>query len=72
VEPEEMAVARKQLDKHVPAATNTHARTEKLFEVVFSLQSLLYQIIYSEEKVGDSSQNFLFDLLPAFSLLHVF
>lgn len=36
VEPEETAVDRKRLDKHVPTAMNTHARTAELLEMVFS------------------------------------
>jgi hypothetical protein len=32
-EPEETAVAKQWLGKHVPAATNTHATIEELLEV---------------------------------------
>jgi hypothetical protein len=43
VEPEETAVARQWLGKHVPWATNTHATIELLDEV-FSTLSVSYQI----------------------------
>jgi hypothetical protein len=42
-------VARKQLDKGVAAATNTHATIEEeLLDMSFSMRSVLYQ-----RKVGD-------------------
>jgi hypothetical protein len=41
VEPEEMAVARQWLDKHVSAATDMHATIEELLETMFSMQSIL-------------------------------
>jgi hypothetical protein len=44
VGPEEMEVAKQWLNKHVPAATNTHATTE-LLDVLFSMQSVSYQIL---------------------------
>jgi hypothetical protein len=37
-------VARQRLDKHVLAASNTHATTE-LFDAVFSMRSVSYQIL---------------------------
>jgi hypothetical protein len=40
--------ARQRLDKHVSAATNTHATTEKLFDASFSMRSMSYK-----RKVGD-------------------
>jgi hypothetical protein len=40
VEPEETVVASQRLGKHVPAAENTHAETEKLLEAVFSVRSM--------------------------------
>jgi hypothetical protein len=33
-------VSRQQLGKHIPAAMDTHATTEVLLEMVFSIQSL--------------------------------
>jgi hypothetical protein len=41
VEPEETAVAREQLYKHiVPTAMKEHVTMEELFEAVFSVQSV--------------------------------
>jgi hypothetical protein len=45
VEPEKMAVAGQQLGKHIPTAMNTHATTEELLDMVFSMQSVLSQIL---------------------------
>jgi hypothetical protein len=45
MEPEETAIARQWLGKHIPAATNIHATTKKLLDVVFSMWSV-YQILY--------------------------
>jgi hypothetical protein len=45
VEPEEMAAARQQLNKNVPAAMNTHAIIEELLDTEFSVQSMSYQIL---------------------------
>jgi hypothetical protein len=45
VEPEDTAVARQRLGKHVQAATNAHATTEELLDAVFSMQSGSYQIL---------------------------
>jgi hypothetical protein len=39
VEPEEASTAMQRFDKHVPAATNTQATIEELFETVFSVGS---------------------------------
>jgi hypothetical protein len=39
VEPEESAVARQRLGKHVPAAKNTYATIEELLDAVFSVVS---------------------------------
>jgi hypothetical protein len=38
-------IASQCLSKHVPLATNIHATIEELSDVVFSLWSLLYQIL---------------------------
>jgi hypothetical protein len=38
-------VARHWLDKHVPAAMNTHATIEELLDVVFSMWSLSHQML---------------------------
>jgi hypothetical protein len=35
-----MAIARQWLSKHAPTAMDTHATTEELQEVVFSVQSV--------------------------------
>jgi hypothetical protein len=53
VEPGETAVARQRLSKDVPTETNTHTTMEELLDAEFSVQSILYQIIYSERKVGN-------------------
>jgi hypothetical protein len=45
VEPEEMVIARQWLSKHVPAAMHTQATIEELLDVVFSVQSMLYQVL---------------------------
>jgi hypothetical protein len=44
VDPEEMAVARQQLGKHVSTATNTHT-IEELLDMVFSMWSMFYHIL---------------------------
>jgi hypothetical protein len=46
VEPEETAVARQRLDKHLAAAVDMHAAIEELLEAVFSVWSVLK--LYSE------------------------
>jgi hypothetical protein len=46
VEPEETAVVRQWLNKHVSAATDIHSTTEELLETVFSMWSGLR--LYSE------------------------
>jgi hypothetical protein len=43
--PEETAVDRQRLSKHVSAATNTHATIEQLLDEVFCMRSLSYQIL---------------------------
>jgi hypothetical protein len=53
VEPEEMVVARQQLSKHVPMATNTHATTEELLDAVFYVVHVIKYSICSEMKVAD-------------------
>jgi hypothetical protein len=56
VEPEELAIARQQLGKHISAAMNTHATIEEVLDSVFSVGSMSYQIWYSmcsERKVCD-------------------
>jgi hypothetical protein len=57
VEPEEMAVARQWLCKHVSMATNsrdattyTHATLEEMLEAVFSVGSM--QRLYKESQLG--------------------
>jgi hypothetical protein len=48
------AVDGQRLCKHIPAATNTHATTEELLEVTFSMRHMSYQIlIYSERKISN-------------------
>jgi hypothetical protein len=47
VEPEETAVARQRLSKHIPSATNAHARIEEHFHMLFSLLSVSYQILHT-------------------------
>jgi hypothetical protein len=44
VEPEDTAVARQRLGKHVPATTNTH-ETDELLDAVFSMRFVSYQIL---------------------------
>jgi hypothetical protein len=48
-------VARQQLGRYVPAATNTHKTIEELLDAVFSMRSVSYQIylVCSERKVVD-------------------
>jgi hypothetical protein len=46
VEPKGTVVARQRRDKHVSAATNTHATTEELLEAMFSMQSV--SMLYSD------------------------
>jgi ribosome-interacting GTPase 1 len=46
VEPEELAVARQQLNKHVSVAMDMQATIKELLETMFSMQSMLR--IYSE------------------------
>jgi hypothetical protein len=41
-EPEEMSIASQWLSKHVPAAKDTYTTTEELWEVVFSILSMLW------------------------------
>jgi hypothetical protein len=78
--PEKTGFARRRLGKHVPAATNIHARTEKLLDAVFSMRSASYHIysIRSEYRSfslqnGSVSNyphpNFLFSLSLYFSCL---
>jgi hypothetical protein len=43
VEPDMMAFAKQWLDKHVPAAINTHETIEEFWDVLFSMWSILYQ-----------------------------
>jgi hypothetical protein len=38
---EEMAAVRQRLDKHFPAATNTHAKIEEMLHAVFYIRSVL-------------------------------
>jgi hypothetical protein len=44
------SVSRLRIDKHVPAATNTHTTIELLLETVFSARSI--QSGYTEENCG--------------------
>jgi hypothetical protein len=53
VEPEDTAVALQQLGNIISAATNTHATIEEILDTMFSMRSVLYQILNSENKVGD-------------------
>jgi hypothetical protein len=46
-------VARQRLGKHLPAATNTHATVEELFDVVFYMPYRIRYSICTERKVGD-------------------
>jgi hypothetical protein len=45
VEPEETAVARQRLAKHLPASTNTHTTVEELLDAVFSVMSVSYKYV---------------------------
>jgi hypothetical protein len=45
VEPEEMAVARQQLGKHVAMAINTHVTVGEVLDTVVSVPSSSYQIL---------------------------
>jgi hypothetical protein len=51
MEAEDTGVARQRFDKYVPEATSTHATTEELLAVVFSMRSVWYQI--SGRKIRD-------------------
>jgi hypothetical protein len=46
------AVSRQRFDKHVPAATDTHATPEELLETVFSTQSVQKVIRTTEARIG--------------------
>jgi hypothetical protein len=52
VEPEEATISR--LGKNVPAATDTHATILELLDAVFSMRSVLYQILcmWRKESIG--------------------
>jgi hypothetical protein len=50
VQLEETIIARQRLSKHIPAATNKYATTEELFEAVFSMRFVWYQIACVESK----------------------
>jgi hypothetical protein len=69
VEPEETAVARQPLGKHVPGATNAHSTIKELLDAVFSMRSEWYQIlnIWLTSKV----QEHIFGI-TLFSLLSLF
>jgi hypothetical protein len=45
VEPEETAFVRKQFGRKVLAATNTHTRMEEPYDALFSMLSVLYQML---------------------------
>jgi hypothetical protein len=45
VETEDTAVGRQRFAKHFPAATITHATTEKPLGAVFSMRSVTYHIL---------------------------
>jgi hypothetical protein len=45
VEPEETPVAKQWLSKYVPVAANTRATIERLLDMMFSMQSVSYQIL---------------------------
>jgi hypothetical protein len=42
---EETPVARQRLGKHVPALTNAHGTVVDLLDAVFSVRSVMYQIL---------------------------
>jgi hypothetical protein len=50
------AVSRKPLGKHVPAATDTHARIEILLETVFSTRSVQRGQLKQEVAAGRDSR----------------
>jgi hypothetical protein len=50
LEPEETAIARQHLTKHVPAATNIHSTRGKIMDVVFSVRLVSYQIFREQKK----------------------
>jgi hypothetical protein len=56
VEPEETSVVRQRLSKHVPTAINTHATTEELFDMLFSIRSVSYKTC-SDTYVSRRQQN---------------
>jgi hypothetical protein len=39
-------VARQRLGKHVSASTNTQTTTKELLDVVFSMRSVQYELLY--------------------------
>jgi hypothetical protein len=45
VEPEGTVIVRRRIGKHVPAAPNTHARIEELWETIFSMWSVSYKML---------------------------
>jgi hypothetical protein len=52
MEAKETAIARQWLSKHVPAATDIYATTEKLLEAVFSMQCV--PRLYNEHQCDKS------------------
>jgi hypothetical protein len=54
-EPEQKVVARKQLDKHSSAATNTNATIGELLEAMFSMRSV--PRLHTDDEGGKESQS---------------
>jgi hypothetical protein len=52
-------IARQRLGKHIPAGTSIHAAIE-LFDPVFSMQSVTYQIIYNRRLVLPRTSCYVF------------
>jgi hypothetical protein len=52
VEPEEMAFARLQLDKHMSAVTDMHATIEELLEIMFSMWSMARLYVVCSKSFG--------------------
>jgi hypothetical protein len=63
-EPEETAVARERLGKHVPAAMDTHAAIEKSLETVFSVRSVPVAMWSAPAMTGHLETVFFGFLLP--------
>lgn len=74
--PENTAVVRQRLGKYVTAATNTHSTIEGLFNVVFSIRPVSYQMLSacSQGTVGNPCYDLHSsrDLIFVFSVLFLF